>query len=113
MKYIDLIKARKKAGYTQKQMAEMIGMEQTTYSKKERGLSPIRDIEWSRLAKILEVNIDEVRNGKDLSNSIKKTTETSNHVVIPLSAFEIIIKYNGKLEEENASLKELLKKTSP
>jgi transcriptional regulator with XRE-family HTH domain len=56
-----LITARKNKGLTQKQVADKMAMEQTTYSKKERGLSPIREDEWIRFAKILEVNIEDIK----------------------------------------------------
>ncbi|WP_396154562.1 helix-turn-helix domain-containing protein [Flavobacterium macrobrachii] len=56
-----LITARKNKGLTQKQVADKMAMEQTTYSKKERGLSPIREDEWMRFAKILEVNIEDIK----------------------------------------------------
>ena len=61
MKYKKLIQARKNKGLTQKQIADKMAMEQTTYSKKERGLSPIREDEWVRFAKILEVNIEDIK----------------------------------------------------
>lgn len=112
MRHNKLIKARNKGGITQQQMAEMIGMEQTTYSKKERGLSPIRENEWIRLAKILEVKVEDIKNKKKLHVNSSKSLEDSNHVIMPLDVIKIIIKYNHKLEEENASLKKLLKKTS-
>jgi transcriptional regulator with XRE-family HTH domain len=61
MKYKKLIQVRKNSGLTQKQIADKMAMEQTTYSKKERGLSPIREDEWIRFAKILEVNIEDIK----------------------------------------------------
>ena len=39
--YYKLIFIRKTKKITQKQIANLIGMEQTTYSRKERGISPI------------------------------------------------------------------------
>ena len=45
-------------GFTQNQMAEKMTMEQTTYSKKERGISPINENEWKRLSEIFETPID-------------------------------------------------------
>lgn len=56
-----LINFRKAKGISQKEMAQKIAMEQTTYSRKERGISPVTDNEWERFAKALDVNIDEIR----------------------------------------------------
>ncbi|MGL2963122.1 helix-turn-helix transcriptional regulator [Flavobacterium sp. RSB2_4_14] len=106
MVHKNLRKARKTKGLTQKQMADGIAMEQTTYSKKERGISPIRNEEWIRFAKILEVTVEDIRD-KDLP--IENIQDDKNHILIPKNAFEIIIKYNNKLEEENNTLKEQLK----
>ncbi|KAF2507709.1 helix-turn-helix transcriptional regulator [Flavobacterium zhairuonense] len=103
MEHEKLIKARKEKGFTQKEMAEMLAMEQTTYSKKERGISRIRENEWESFAKILDKDIEAIK-GKmeDLTSN-----HESNHIT-NLNVIEIIIKYTQKLEEENFLLKELL-----
>lgn len=106
MVHKNLINTRKNKGFTQKQMADLLAMEQTTYSKKERGISPIRNDEWIRFAKILEVNVEEIR-GQNLT--LANSENDKNHILIPKNAFEIILKYNSMLEEENAILKEQLK----
>lgn len=103
-----LLYARKKACITQKQIANLMGMEQTTYSKKERGLSPIRAEEWIRLAKILNVTIDEIKVKKNEFEDSKKRKKIS----LKLNLFQIVIRYNKILEQENASLKEILKNQS-
>ena len=41
MSYEKLITTRKLKGYTQEKLTQQIAMEQTTLSRKERGLSPI------------------------------------------------------------------------
>ena len=111
MEYQKLIDARKAKGFTQEKMSAIIAMEQTTYSRKERGKSPISDEEWDRLAKALDVDIEEI---KDLSaqHSIKNDNWSLNdnsigiqYVNIPQNVFDIIIKYNTKLEQENEQLK--------
>ena len=103
--------ARKAKGLTQKQMALKIAMEQTTYSRKERGKSPISDEEWHRFAKTLDIPVEQI---KETNNpfSLKNencTFHDSNvgvqYINIPQNVFDIIIKYNTKLEEENATLK--------
>lgn len=110
-----LSETRKAKGLTQKQMAFNIAMEQTTYSRKERGKSPISDEEWKRFAKTLDVPVEEIKEVNNSSNT-KNENGTFNDssigikiITMPQNAFEIIIKYNNKLEEENAVLKEQLK----
>ncbi len=111
-----LIEARKAKGLTQKQMAHLTAIEQTTYSRKERGKSPISNDEWNRFAKTLEVPVEEIKEINNSSNSKNENfTSQDNgmgkqYINIPKNAFEIIIKYNAKLEEENQSLKDKLKK---
>ncbi len=115
MKFEKLINLRKNKGLTQKQVADKMAMEQTTYSKKEGGLSPISDEEWFRLAKILEVAVGEIKEIDNSSNSKNENSTFSDnsisiqYVNIPQNAFELILKYNAKLEEENTTLKEQLK----
>lgn len=55
-----LIGARKMKGYSQSEMASRLCMEQTTYSRKERGLSSISATEWEKIAKSLELEVDEI-----------------------------------------------------
>ena len=115
MEHQKLIDARKSKGLTQKQMALKIAMEQTTYSRKERGKSPISDEEWNRFAKTLEVPVDEIKEINNSSNSKNENCTFNDNSIgiqyinIPENVFNIIIKYNTKLEEENATLKEQLK----
>ncbi|MCA6421566.1 MAG: helix-turn-helix transcriptional regulator [Flavobacterium sp.] len=110
-----LSEARKAKGLTQKQMALKIAMEQTTYSRKERGKSPISYEEWKRFAKALDVTVEEIREINNSSNAKNENCTFNDSsigiqiVTMPQNAFEIIVKYNNKLEEENAALKEQLK----
>ena len=103
----NLRNARKIKGLTQKQIAELLAMEQTTFSKKERGISPIRNDEWIRFAKILEVDIELIR---DQSLKLHNIKNDANLLIVSKKVFEDIINYNAKLEEENQSLKDKLKK---
>jgi transcriptional regulator with XRE-family HTH domain len=107
MKYENLIQARKEKDLTQKQMAEILAMEQTTYSKKERGISKIREDEWIHFAKILKKDIDDLK-GK---RKILKNNESLDHSMY-LNIIETIIKYNQKLKKENHNLKKQLKGNS-
>ena len=64
MKRQKLIEARKKQGMTQKEVAHKAAMQQTMYSRKERGLSPIRREEWIRFAYILNIGPNDINSLK-------------------------------------------------
>lgn len=102
MLYKNLIKARREKGFTQKEIAELLAMEQTTYSKKERGITRIRENEWVQFAKILDKDVEVLKS---------KTYHSKNDydISLYLNIIEMITKYSQKLEEENLLLKKLLK----
>lgn len=84
-------------------------MEQTTYSRKERGLSPISTEEWERIANVLEVKVEEItEDNYSVSNSMsnKKSIETQNIILIRES-YEKIIQAK---DEQIVLLKEMLDK---
>jgi transcriptional regulator with XRE-family HTH domain len=101
---------RKAKGISQKEMAQKIAMEQTTYSRKERGISPITDNEWERLAKALEVDIDEIREEKPIAMKNENCTFHENsignqYVNIPQQMLETLMKYTKLLEDKIEELK--------
>lgn len=105
---------RHKKGITQKEMALRMAMEQTTYSRKENGKSPITEDEWKRFAKVLDTSIEELKKGNESVPKNENCTFNDNAIgfqiiSMPKEAWEIMIKYSNKLEEENAQLKEQLK----
>jgi transcriptional regulator with XRE-family HTH domain len=104
---------RKLRGYSQKEMAKIVAMEQTTYSRKERGMSFITNEEWERFAKALEVSIEEIKEVPQNSFRNENCTFSENsvgiqYVNLPQNVLDVILKYNTKLEEENAELKKKL-----
>lgn len=111
MEHQKLIVITKTKGFMRVQMASKIPMEQTTYSRKERGKSPISMKEWTQIAKTLKVDVEEIKD-ENVPIAIKNDNCTFNdnaigiqYVNIPQEVFEIIIKYNATLEEENKQLK--------
>ena len=95
-------------------MAKKVAMEQTTYSRKERGKSPITETEWERFAKVLEVPVDDIKeesktNFKNINCTFNDHTIGIQYVNIPQNVLDTILKYNQKLEEEVNSLKAKLK----
>ncbi|UTX49749.1 helix-turn-helix domain-containing protein [Chryseobacterium sp. MA9] len=51
---------RKRKGYTQQQMAEVIPTDVSNYSRKESGAVSITQTEWSKLATFLSVPLEEI-----------------------------------------------------
>ena len=97
-------------GYSQGKFSQAIAMDQTTYSRKERGKSSITDDEWERFAKVLEVSKTDIIDQKPLNAKNENCTFTDQavgiqFVNIPQAVLDTMLKYNQKLEEENANLK--------
>ncbi len=55
-----LIKARK-AKYTQENMAKLLHMTQSQYQRREKGEIKISDEEWERIAKVLDTNVEDIK----------------------------------------------------
>lgn len=101
MKFENLIATRKTMGLSQQKMASLANMEQTTYSRKERGLSPIRNDEWEKFAKILSVPIDEIKEHQFISNnmsSIFLKNKENPYVSIPRELYEFMMSTISKID---------------
>ena len=104
---MNLKEIRVSKGFTQNQMAEKMDIEQTTYSKKERGISPINEDEWKRLSEIFETPIDV------LKKALPRMQRLSRHEqidVIPIhkDVFFNILNKIKELSYENNDLKEAM-----
>uniref|UniRef100_UPI00404A7C84 helix-turn-helix domain-containing protein n=1 Tax=Flavobacterium sp. TaxID=239 RepID=UPI00404A7C84 len=104
---MNLKEIRVSKGFTQNQMAEKMAMEQTTYSKKERGISPINENEWKRLSEIFETPIDVLKKALPQMQRLSRH-EQKDMVSIPLNVFTDIVHSKHKLEKENNALKEAI-----
>lgn len=60
MKKTKLHNARVKLGLSQQEMSVLASMEQTTYGRKENGISKITTLEWKKFALILDVDLNEI-----------------------------------------------------
>lgn len=107
--HTQLIEARKAKNYTQDQLAKLVCMEQTTYSRKERGQSPISDAEWKVLADALGVEVDEIKEESRTSHQgqiINPTIKDNGvcigvqYVNVPKEVLDSLLRYNQFLEEE-------------
>lgn len=108
---MNLREIRIKKGLTQKQIAIKMALEQTTYSRKENGKSPITEKEFEKLSNLLETSIEEIKKEVPYiaakNNCIISDNKKGIHIVsIPKDTLDIMLKYIAKLEEEVAYLKQ-------
>ncbi len=55
-----LVQARKQKGFTQKDIAEILCMGVSNYSRKEKGILSMRNEEWEKIAEFLGVPVEEI-----------------------------------------------------
>ncbi|MDR6403525.1 MULTISPECIES: helix-turn-helix transcriptional regulator [Chryseobacterium] len=109
-----LIRARKDKKFSQQDIAEHLNISQTQYLRKEKGEIEIKDEEWERIAKLLDVEIDDIKQ-VDKENSISQNFENitgsyvgSNNVYcnVPEFLLENQQDYIELLKKEIQQLKE-------
>lgn len=109
-----LISERKKKGYTQEQMADFVHMSQSQYQRRERGEIKISDDEWNKLAKVLSVEIEDIKE-EDIAQSIinnydnasgSYSSNINNNYNIPEFMLKSMEDYIELLKKEIESLKE-------
>ena len=105
-----LKKVRTAKGYSQLEFSKLVAMDQTTYSRKETGKTFITEQEWERFAKTLGVSKEEIKD-KLAPQAINENCVFNDQSVgiqnisLPVEVLETILRYNKKLEEDNALLK--------
>jgi DNA-binding XRE family transcriptional regulator len=112
MEKTKLIRVRDNKGLTQDEMAVMLNMDQTTYSRKEKGKLKINTREWKKIAQILDVPLAEIFEqeensvviNNDNSPNSKVMTYSSDYCNVPEYVLESLRNYIKKLEDENAFL---------
>lgn len=108
---------RKEMGLSQSDLAEVLSIDVSSYCRKENGKTRIHDNEWKKLAKTLNVSVDQIKGpGKSRlsyhENLINKGdiefdfSETDR----PVSISENLKNYIACLKKENESLKDKLGK---
>ncbi|MGE8553176.1 MAG: helix-turn-helix domain-containing protein [Chryseobacterium jejuense] len=55
---------RKQRGYTQQQIADILATDVSNYSRKENGEVKIYDEEWEKIAKALDVSVEDLKEEK-------------------------------------------------
>lgn len=106
----ELYLARKIKGFSQKEFAQKIAMDQTTYSRKENGKNLITEDEWQRMARTLNLEVEDIKPEKPIV--IKNENCTFNdqsvgvkYVALPEDVLDTIMKYTKRLECELEQLK--------
>lgn len=108
---------RKKKGYTQQQIADVIATDVSNYSRKENGDVRIIKDEWEKIANFLEIPLEEIYEEDDAKVIINNdhpvfndTSSTSGYLTqfnnIPGSIIENLQDYISLLKKENERLKE-------
>lgn len=75
-----LIRKRNEKAFTQKDLAEYLNISQTQYSRKEKGEVEISDEEWERISKLLDTNVDDIKENdiKNTNNYFENTVTSSS-----------------------------------
>ena len=98
-----LREARLNKGWSQEELADLIGMTQCNYSRRENGKKAISDAEWTRIAKALNVNKQTLY---ESNNATESPNQFINKSFFTLSDY---ISAYVELQNENTFLKEKLK----
>ncbi|MCV9930767.1 helix-turn-helix transcriptional regulator [Flavobacterium sp. LS1R47] len=96
-----LLNARLNKGLSQEELAYLIGMTQSNYSRRERGLKKISDYEWIQIAKHLEVkeeDIYELDTPNEDRLNINHSIETESFI-IPSFVIELIELLKAKIKK--------------
>ena len=113
-----LIETRKKMGYSQEYMSNVLGMDISSYSRRENGQTKISSREWQKLAGILETPLEDIYESEDSMILIFNDNSsgygngygnTVTNYTLPQSVLDSQKKYIEKLEEEILSLKEQIR----
>jgi len=109
-----LIEARKRTGYSQEYMSNVLGMDISSYSRRENGQVKISGKEWQKMSDILEVPLEDIYESEESMIMIFNDNSTGNgnivtNYALPQSIFDSQKKYIEKLEEEVRNLKEQIR----
>lgn len=102
-----LLEARVCMGLSQEGIADLIGMSQSNYSRREKGLKKISEVEWMKMAKVLGVEKEDIYEADNQSATFFKDNSSKNH---HFDVPDFVIEHIEFLKEENRELKEKLKK---
>lgn len=108
---------RKQKGITQQYLADIIATDVSNYSRKESGDVRIFDDEWEKLAKALSVNIEDIKEEREMGNTVNFNDSSTNsgpflnnHYNIPDYILENQQEYITLLKQQIEELKKENKK---
>ncbi|MCD9615188.1 helix-turn-helix domain-containing protein [Chryseobacterium gleum] len=111
--------ARKVKGITQQQIADIIATDVSNYSRKESGDVSIRKDEWEKIARFLDVPVEEIYEEEEARqiNNFENNTNSNNigtvsgnyYCNIPEFLLENQRDYIEHLKKENQRLQEEIK----
>jgi transcriptional regulator with XRE-family HTH domain len=107
-----LIELRKAKGLSQNDVAEKLCMDVSSYSRRENGQIKINHREWEKLAKMLEVPVNEIFESDEAPIFICKDNAAGNYMgtnhiySVPDYLLETQRKYIDYLEQLNKNLRE-------
>lgn len=115
-----LIAARTEKGLSQQEMADLLYMDQSQYSRREKGITKISEDEWDKLATILEKDVEDifedethvVINNDNGSNGSVNYSGTITFYNIPDFMLQNQQEYIELLKKEIAQLKGELGRTN-
>ena len=102
--------------FSQQDMAKHLNISQPHYLRKEKGEIEIRDEEWERMAKLLDVEVDDIKEtGKEnsINQNFENVTDINNSYIgshniycnVPEFLLENQQEYINILKKENEDLK--------
>ena len=107
-----LISKRTERNFSQEDMAHLLEITQSQYSRRENGVTKISKKEWDKMAKVLDTNLETIYEPEDgiyiinNENANGEYSGSQNHFSNTSDyALETMKKYIEKLEEEIKSLK--------
>lgn len=112
-----LAKVRVAKGLTQQQMADLMFIDISSYSRKEKGQTKIRHDEWEKLSEILETPLEDIYESEEANifiyrdNAVGNYLGTNNIYSIPEYLLETQRKYIEQLEKQVEELKQELQKS--
>lgn len=69
---------RQELGYSQEYLAEGLNLSQSQYSRREKGVKKISDEEWEKLAELLNVPIEEIKEVDNDKNFVINNNENNS-----------------------------------
>lgn len=104
-----LIQLRKSQKFSQQDIAEYLKISQAHYQRKETGKIYIKEEEWSKLAKLLNVGIEDIREKNGVLQNVNEVDKRNNNYLnIPEFLLDNEKEYVATLKNEINVLKQRL-----